>query len=288
MAERRMFHAGVVESDAFLDMTPAAQALYFHMGMQADDDGFVNGPRQVCRRCGARMEELQELLDNGFVLWFDGIAVVKHFRMANTLQNDRIKQLNYPEIAKQIYLLPNRIYTTHPGKKKENLFFLREKSLRETRRKSKKILESSGNPKGRKPNPTQPNQTQPNPTQPNPIIIGSREEISNSVILSEQSESKDLRFDGGDSSPMAQNDTPAATYEDVETGDTILLREERDGVVHLTPEQAYKLLTTIGYQRGRYYVQKLAKFIKENDANIKDHYATLMKWWQEDGGIYYG
>ena len=49
MAERRMFHSAVVESDAFLDMPAGAQALYFHLGMHADDDGFVNGPRQIAR-----------------------------------------------------------------------------------------------------------------------------------------------------------------------------------------------------------------------------------------------
>ena len=39
MAERRMFHRLVVESDKFLDLPIGAQALYFHLGMQADDDG---------------------------------------------------------------------------------------------------------------------------------------------------------------------------------------------------------------------------------------------------------
>ena len=39
MAERRMFHTTVVESDAFLDLPLQAQALYFHLGMHADDDG---------------------------------------------------------------------------------------------------------------------------------------------------------------------------------------------------------------------------------------------------------
>ncbi len=39
MAERRMFHTAVVESDAFLDLPVGVQALYFHLCMQADDDG---------------------------------------------------------------------------------------------------------------------------------------------------------------------------------------------------------------------------------------------------------
>ena len=267
MAERRMFHTAVVESDAFLDMTPAAQALYFHLGMTADDDGFVNGPRQVCRTLGAPIECLQELIDGNFLLWFDGVAVLKHWRMANTLQNDRIKQLRYPEIAKQLYIQPNRVYTLNPGKKKENLFFMKEKSLRELRRKATKVLESKWNPKGSKPNTTQSNLTQPN------LIIGSREEEKTKAV--------------GDCL-----NTPAATSDDEEIDllipqDTILLQEEREGVVHLTHEEAYKLLRTLGYHPARFYVQKLAKFIKEHNANIKDHYATIIKWWEEDGGTYY-
>lgn len=39
---RRMFHSDIVESDAFLDLPFSAQALYLHLGMAADDDGFVN------------------------------------------------------------------------------------------------------------------------------------------------------------------------------------------------------------------------------------------------------
>ena len=39
MADRRMFHRLVVESDRFLDLPVGAQLLYFHLGMQADDDG---------------------------------------------------------------------------------------------------------------------------------------------------------------------------------------------------------------------------------------------------------
>ena len=45
MAQRRMFHTDVVESDKFLDLSAGAQLLYFHLGMQADDDGFLIGPR---------------------------------------------------------------------------------------------------------------------------------------------------------------------------------------------------------------------------------------------------
>ena len=122
MAERRMFHTAVVESDAFLDMTPAAQALYFHLGMTADDDGFINGPRQVCRTLGAPMECLQELIDGNFLLWFDGVAVVRHWRMSNNLKADRLKMPRYPDIAKNLFFGPNKIYQTTRTRGTESLW----------------------------------------------------------------------------------------------------------------------------------------------------------------------
>ena len=47
MANRRMFSLDVVDTDRFLDMSASAQALYFHLGMRADDDGFVSSPRKM-------------------------------------------------------------------------------------------------------------------------------------------------------------------------------------------------------------------------------------------------
>ena len=264
MAERRMFHTAVVESDAFLDMTPVAQALYFHLGMTADDDGFINGPRQVCRTLGAPMECLQELIDGNFLLWFDGVAVVTHFRLANTLQNDRIKQLSYPEIAKKIYILPNRIYTTEPRKRKENLYFSRTARLN----KSGIQLESKRNPDGI---PKERKRTEKKGTEHN-IIEGSREEENVGAVSD-------------------RPDTPAATYDDKQIDkfipkDSVIFEQEREGVVHLSSEECYNLLTKVGYQTTVFYIKKLVKFIKNHNANIKDHYATIIKWWEEDGGIY--
>lgn len=162
MAERRMFHTAVVESDAFLDLPVGVQALYFHLGMQADDDGFLNGPKQIARKLRRPPRELQMLIDAGFLLDFDGVMVIKHWRMANSLQNDRIKPLNYPDIARQLYIKPNKAYTVDNTGDFESLFTLRkafldsnwnpkgkEKKGKEKKRKEKKGIEL----KGEEPNP---------------------------------------------------------------------------------------------------------------------------------------
>ena len=132
-----MFHAAVVESDAFLDMPIGAQALYFHLGMHADDDGFVNGPRQIARMLQRPIKELELLEENGFVLNFDGIVVIRHWRGANTLQNDRIKPMRYPEIAQRLFMDETRTYQLE-GSPEQNVYSERAHAL-----------DSNRNPKGK-------------------------------------------------------------------------------------------------------------------------------------------
>ncbi len=45
MANRRMFSLDAVGTDNFMEMPLFAQALYFHLGMRADDDGFISSPK---------------------------------------------------------------------------------------------------------------------------------------------------------------------------------------------------------------------------------------------------
>ena len=47
MAEKRMFSMKIIDSDAFLDMPLSTQALYFHLSMRADDDGFLNNAKRI-------------------------------------------------------------------------------------------------------------------------------------------------------------------------------------------------------------------------------------------------
>ena len=62
MAQRRMFTEKILESDAFTDMPLSAQALYVHLNMEADDDGFVNNPKKIARSLGASEDDLKLLV----------------------------------------------------------------------------------------------------------------------------------------------------------------------------------------------------------------------------------
>ena len=55
------------------------------------------------------------------------------------------------------------------------------------------------------------------------------------------------------------------------------------GVVFLSGEQINFLLDKMGLDTFDYYVDKLSNFIIRNDAKVKNHYETILKWWYEDG-----
>lgn len=71
MANRRMFSLDVVDTDRFLDMSASAQALYFHLGMRADDDGFVSSPRKIAKASNCGLDDLTLLAAKGFIIPFE-------------------------------------------------------------------------------------------------------------------------------------------------------------------------------------------------------------------------
>ena len=114
MAERRMFAKTIVLSDAFLDMPMSARCLYFTLGMLADDDGFVNAPRSIMRQCGASDDDMKVLITKKFVLVFDsGVIVIKHWRINNYLQKDRIQPTKYIEEKATLSIDEKGGYTTN-------------------------------------------------------------------------------------------------------------------------------------------------------------------------------
>jgi len=112
MAERRMFAKTIIDSDAFLDLPSSAQALYFHLAMRADDDGFVNSPKKVQRMVGASDDDAKLLLMKRFLIAFDsGVVVIKHWRIHNYLRSDRYKPTNYKEEMALLSIKDNGAYT---------------------------------------------------------------------------------------------------------------------------------------------------------------------------------
>ena len=113
MAERRMFAKTITESDAFTQLPLGAQALYFHICMaNADDDGFANAPTKIQRMIGAKKSDLQALIDANFLIAFpSNVVVVKHWKMHNTIQNERYKPTVYEEEKAKLIVKSNRAYS---------------------------------------------------------------------------------------------------------------------------------------------------------------------------------
>lgn len=98
MAERRMFSKVIIETDAFLEMPLSTQALYFHLAMHADDEGFVSSPKRILRETKASEDDFKLLIVKRFILTFDsGIVVIKHWKIHNLIQKDRFKETTYLE-----------------------------------------------------------------------------------------------------------------------------------------------------------------------------------------------
>lgn len=116
MAERRMFAKTIIDSDAFLDMPLSTQALYFHLSMRADDEGFVNNPKKIARMIGADDDSLKLLIMKNFIIPFEsGIVVIKHWKIHNYIRNDRYKPTVYQEERSQLTMKDNGAYTMQSG-----------------------------------------------------------------------------------------------------------------------------------------------------------------------------
>lgn len=112
MADKRMFSQKIIDSDAFLDMPTSTQALYFHLGMRADDDGFVNNPKKIRNFVGAADDDLKLLIAKNFLIPFDsGVVVIKHWRIHNYIQKDHYKPTTYTAEKAQLELKENNAYT---------------------------------------------------------------------------------------------------------------------------------------------------------------------------------
>lgn len=112
MAERRMFAKTIIDSDAFLDMPLSTQALYFHLSMRADDEGFVNNPKKIQRMIGAADDDIKVLIGKKFIIPFDsGIVVIKHWKIHNYIQSDRYKETVYQDEKALLTVKENKAYS---------------------------------------------------------------------------------------------------------------------------------------------------------------------------------
>ncbi len=111
-----MFSLKVVDTDTFLEMSPSAQNLYFHLGMRADDDGFVASPKKIMGMVNASEDDMRVLVAKNFVIKMvtNGVSVITHWHTNNLIRPDRYQGTQYQEEKARLVI--------EEGKYKTDLF----------------------------------------------------------------------------------------------------------------------------------------------------------------------
>ena len=122
MAKRRMFSLDIIDTDSFLDMPASTQNLYFHLGMRADDDGFVASPRKITSCVNCSPDDYKLLVAKGYVIHFEsGICAIRDWQINNHIRSDRYTPTIHTAEKKQLSSgmtlgIPNVIPVVSTGK----------------------------------------------------------------------------------------------------------------------------------------------------------------------------
>ena len=111
MANKRMFSIDVTETDTFLEIPLTAQALYFHLAMRGDDDGFVSNLRSIMRVAGCNENDLKTLVESGYIITFrSGVIVISDWKVNNYLRGDRYKPTTFQNEFSMLAETTNKRY----------------------------------------------------------------------------------------------------------------------------------------------------------------------------------
>lgn len=126
MATKRMFDRAIIDTDKFMDMPLSAKAIYFLLGMEADDEGFVSY-KKVMRVHGGNDDDVKILIAKGLIILFEsGVVVVTDWNKNNWLDSRRIKPTEYEKEKKQleirngVYMLSNGLASIVESSIEEN------------------------------------------------------------------------------------------------------------------------------------------------------------------------
>ena len=116
-----MFSLKIIDTDEFLDMPATTQNLYFHLGMRADDDGFIASPKKITKMINSADDDMKVLITKKFIIPFEnGVCVIRHWRIHNYIQKDRYEETQYLE-EKASLSIKNNKYTTNKLKCIQNV-----------------------------------------------------------------------------------------------------------------------------------------------------------------------
>lgn len=116
MAEKRMLSKKITDHDNFIALSASAQALYMHLNLSADDEGFCNQVSLAMFKAHAGTQDLEALIDKKYLMRFDnGVLLIKHWKINNNLRKDRCAPTSYVDERAQIVEKPDGSYTWQPS-----------------------------------------------------------------------------------------------------------------------------------------------------------------------------
>ena len=103
MAKRRMFNIALMESDGFYELSSLTQALYFHLCLNADDDGIVDNVKSIMRDLKASSKNYIKLIEEGYIIELNKrVIAITHWLQHNRIKSDRYTQTTYQDLLKML------------------------------------------------------------------------------------------------------------------------------------------------------------------------------------------
>ncbi len=101
----------LIESDEFCSLPHSAQALYFHLNMSADDDGFVGNPVRIIKSLSIPKKNIEILVTTGFIIPFDsGVVVITHWLSNNNIKKDRYTPTRFKQEFSELEIKDGAMY----------------------------------------------------------------------------------------------------------------------------------------------------------------------------------
>lgn len=136
MASKRMFDKAIIDTDKFMDLSMSSKALYFLLGMEADDEGFVSY-KKVMRIHGGNDDDIKILLAKNFLIGFNsGVVVITDWNKNNWLDSRRIKPTEYQKEKKLLEITNDRYVLS------KCLTSIEESSIEENRIEQSRVEEN--------------------------------------------------------------------------------------------------------------------------------------------------
>lgn len=112
MADRRMLSKRITDNDNFISLSASAQALYMHLVMSADDEGFCDQVSLAMFKAHSGAQDLEALISKKYLMQFEnGVIVIKHWKINNWIRQDRLTPTAHLKEKSQIVEKSNGSYS---------------------------------------------------------------------------------------------------------------------------------------------------------------------------------